>query len=335
MARLPSKIRIAMSNPALIGPYVGRHVSFAYALARNGRFTPAVLYVLDVLDDGDRYRTYLESNNQKRYLECDVLDFQMAIDLLDEGISRDLVVDGVREPLATETYRRELARLEAERGGLTVVEVGANIGYFALVYLAQSRADGKVIAIEPMSDNVSLLEENVRINGFEDSVECYQFAVGAETKPTTMLVSTHSNLAAISDTTSRTHHVDETTVPMRSLDDFFRENGLSLESVDVLRMDVQGYEHEVFRGMSTLLRNGNVGLAFLEIHPRYLKERNEYDEFLSLLQTAGFELAFAADGRTACLRDEKPTYSEQKLEIDSIDDLRDVEFAVEVILRRE
>lgn len=333
--RTLSKVRSAISHPELIAPYLKRSALLAYALASHGRYTPALLSLIDLIDDGDRYRTYLESNDQARYLACDVLDFRMLIDLLDEGISRDLLIDGVREPLATAAYQTELDRLEAERGGLTVIDVGANIGYFALAYLSRSRIDGNLLAIEPLPDNFSLLEANIRRNGFEDVADCYQFAVGAESKSTTMQVSTHSNLATVVENQNRSHLVDETDVTMRSLDGFLSERDIPFDAVDVLRMDVQGYEYEIFRGMSELLRRGDIGLAFLEIHPEYLRAEGRYDRFITILQTAGFDLVFAADGRTSHVRPDKPSCSERVLQIDSLEELRDVEFTVEVILRRE
>lgn len=294
----------------------------------------AVLLVLDLISEANWLQRYIESNERARYIKCDVLGFQLWVDLLDEGLSRDLLINGVREPLATTRYRTELAQLENERGGLTVVDIGANIGYFALQYPAQSREDGTVLAIEPLDSNFSLLEENVRMNGFEDSVYCFHHAIGPESKTSTMQVSSRRNLSTFRQATA-SHYVDEIDVPMMSLDEFLAEADVSFESVDVLRMDVEGYEYAMFRGMRELLSRSNIGLVFVEIHPQYLKQDGNYDRFLSILQNSGFELVFAADGRTDTLHDRDATYSERELELHSLQELSDLEFPTEIILRRE
>jgi FkbM family methyltransferase len=333
MGPVVSKIRSGIANPRLIAPYVKRRVTLLSALVGNSRYRLSALYAFDLLRGTDQYRTYLESNGSSRYLRCDVLDFRMEVDLLDEGISRDLLVEGVREPLATERYRDELDRLENERSGLTVVDIGANIGYFALVYLSQSRPAGAVIAIEPHPGNFSLLQKNIALNGFERSVAFHNCAIGAESGSATMHLSTHRNLHTMTRA-SGSHYVDEIDVSMMSLDELLAETPLPFESVDVLRMDIQGYEYEAFEGMTRVLSEANVGLVFVEIHPVYLREQGTYDRFLSMLRRAGFELVFAADGRTAFFRESKPTRRERRLDVDSVEELRDLDFTVEVILRQ-
>jgi FkbM family methyltransferase len=328
-----SKIQSAIENPRMVAPYAKRRVALIDTLVRNSRYRLAAIYAADLLRGTDRYRTYLESNDSARYLDCDVLDFRMKLDLLDEGISRDLLVEGVREPLATDRYREELERLASDRGGLTVVDIGANIGYFLLLYLSRSRANGEAIAVEPHPENFSLLQENVALNDFERSVSFHNCAIGAESTSATMRLSTRRNLHTLAGG-SGPLYVDEIDVPVVSLDELLAAQQVPFESVDVLRMDIQGYEYEAFSGMSRVLREGNVGLAFVEIHPTHLRKRGKYDEFLSTLQQAGFELVCAADGRTAFVRESKPTRRDPELAVDSIGGLRDVDFTVEVLLRR-
>lgn len=327
-----SRLRAVVSDPEMIVSYTKRRGGIVRALLARGRYALAACYLADTVSDGDWVRSYLASNEHERFLDCEVLDFRMWVNLLDEGMSRDLLADGYREKLATAVYRAALARTEAERGGLTVVDIGANIGYFALLYPAQSRR-GTVIAIEPHPESAALLRENVTRNGLEKLVDCYQCAIGATSGTATLRVSRHRNLCATTDD-PKSHYVDEMTVPMRTLDDFLTEHGHAGADVDVLRMDVQGYEYEVFQGMTELLDGGNVRLAFLELHPWYLRNRGEYDEFLTMLQEVGFELIFAADGRTAFLTPETPTYVDRPLDVETLDELRDVRHTVEVVLWR-
>lgn len=331
--RVLGKVKGAVSDPGTVVPYIRRRLRTARVLAATVSHKLATLYLLDQVDGGDRFRSHLQAHEEQRYPDCGVLDFRMRVDLLDEGLSRDLLLDGHREPIATARYREELARLEAERGGLTVVDIGANIGYFVLVYLTRCRLDGRAIAIEPLRESYALLRENLRLNGVEDRVECHRCAIGQESRSASIHVSRHRNLSAVVDIGS-SHYTDEVTVPMRSLDGLLESTNVPPGSVDVLRMDIQGYEYEVFQGMKRLLAEGNIGLIFCEIHPWILDREDNYDDFLSMLQAAGFEVAFVADGRTAFVGSGGSAHKDTELDIDSFDGLRDVDFTVEVMLRR-
>lgn len=333
LERVLDRLRSGVSRPRLIAPFVGRHLGVVLSLAARSRYRLASLYALDLVTGGDRYRRRLESRPEERYLQRRVLDFRMWLDLLDRGIARDLLVDGVREPAATARYRAELSRLEAERGGLTVVDVGSNAGYFALQYPARMRDPGRVIAIEPVPESFSLLERNVRLNGFEDPVRCYRRAIGSQSANARMKTAPQSNLSTLGDHVGEGSYVGEIDVEVSRLDEFLAENGIPYESVDVVRMDVQGYEYEILRGMRELLAVGDVGLLFVEVHPWYLQPKGQYDAFITALQEYGFELVFAADGRTASLHEDKPFYADRELDIDSLEALREVEFTTELILR--
>jgi len=326
-----SQVQTALSNPRLARAYATRKAGMVRALVAHGEYELAARYLGDLLAGGNRLRSHLASNEGARYVDCEVLDFRMRVDLLDEGLSWDLLIDGYREPLATAQYQSELDRLAADRDTLTVVDVGANIGYFALVALSQCRAD--VVAIEPHPETFSLLGENVRGNGFEAAVDCHQCAVGAASRSATLQVARQRNLCATTEPATDSHYVDEISVPMRRLDELLADTDTPVGDVDVLRMDVQGYEYEVFRGARRVLSEGNVGLIFVEVHPWYLREREEYDGFLTMLADAGFELVFAADGRTAYLGADTPTYADRELDVETLDELRDIKYTVELLLR--
>lgn len=330
---MAGKIRVGLSNPGLIYPYVERWTKLVRTLVKSSGYLAGLYYIIDAVFGTDRFRSYLEQKDTARYIEVPVDDFRMRIDLLDVGLSQSLLVDGTREPLATARYRAELRELERRRGGLTVVDIGANLGYFAFQYLSRSRPAGRVLAFEPVPSTFDLLQQNVRLNGFEGVMDCYQLGLGAMSKEAKMQLSNHRNLATVQNTAPRSHYVAEIRVSIRRLDEVLPEIGVPLESVDVLRMDLQGYEYEVFQGMSRLLEEGSIGLVFVEIHPWAMDDAGKYDHFLEMLQEAGFELVFAADGRTAFLRKNKQTYAERELPIDSIEGLRDIDFTVEVILR--
>jgi protein-L-isoaspartate O-methyltransferase len=81
----------------------------------------------------------------------------MYLRIRDKGVSRQLALVGVREKFSTETLQGEL------REGDCVVDIGANIGYYALMEARLVGSYGKVYAIEPVSYNFQLLENNIQL----------------------------------------------------------------------------------------------------------------------------------------------------------------------------
>jgi hypothetical protein len=80
-------------------------------------------------------------------------------------------------------YEKELSKtiawLGREKEG-RFVDVGANIGYYSLLWVAQS-PENKAIAIEPSPRVQDLLRENVERNGFGDRITIVEAAAGWET----------------------------------------------------------------------------------------------------------------------------------------------------------
>src|SRR5690606_15185214 len=91
------------------------------------------------------------------------------------------------EPHVTAEVRRLL------QPGMTFVDVGANIGYFALLAASLVGAQGKVIAFEPNLENCELLRRSIAANGFDDFVHVHPYAVAEKAQFFTLDVGTSSN----------------------------------------------------------------------------------------------------------------------------------------------
>lgn len=79
----------------------------------------------------------------RRYLEKRIYDYRMRLDLSDRGISRTLLLFGRRELEHKVMLERVL------RPGMTVLDIGANIGYYALMELRLIGPGGTLVAVEP------------------------------------------------------------------------------------------------------------------------------------------------------------------------------------------
>src|SRR5262249_5079594 len=138
---------------------------------------------------------------------------------------------------------------ETLREGMVFVDVGANIGYFTTLAARLVGRSGKVIAVEPEPRNYKLLRANIERNGLTN-VQSFNCALGdgpgeAQLRRSVWNFGDH--------TISRTGGSGNAfvTVPIESADRLLKTAGVP--AVHVVKIDVQGYEVHVQRGMETIL----------------------------------------------------------------------------------
>ena len=115
-----------------------------------------------------------------------VLGHQIAVFRGDPGISRELALYKVHEPLATRLLMQTL------RPGMNVVDIGGNIGYYAMLEARLVGPTGMVIAIEPMPKNSERLCQNVQANGYQN-IRIHKVAIGDRNGTALMYISEKSN----------------------------------------------------------------------------------------------------------------------------------------------
>jgi len=162
----------------------------------------------------------------------------------------------------------------AEHSPITVVDVGANIGDFALGIL--SNMNDTIVAIEPGAENFELLQHNLRLNDVRNPV-LIQLAAHDRKE----LVHLHgSNSDFYVDPMPNGHQA--LGVPLDSL-----MSTLGMRSVDIMKVDVQGHEKHVLLGMQELLGRHAIRLLIVEVHE---KRRQDVNEIAALLQVSGYRL---------------------------------------------
>lgn len=183
-----------------------------------------------------------------------VLGHQIAVFPKDQGISRELALYKVHEPLATRLLMQTLT------SGMNVVDIGGNIGYYALLEARLVGPTGMVIAIEPMPKNSERLCQNVQANGYQN-IRIHKVAIGDRNGTAPMYISKRSNWHSLYPQASSK---EEMLVPVCTLDSLLRSYDLA--SVDLVRMDLEGYEVLVIEGMRRTLKEFGPRLL-VELHP--------------------------------------------------------------------
>ncbi|RLB34113.1 MAG: hypothetical protein DRH12_17715 [Deltaproteobacteria bacterium] len=246
--------------------YAGRFLIIGYLFLKHGQipryYLPKLLFKLRL---------------QSRYIKREILNNEMYLDLKDEGLSRDLLKTGIREALAVKLVHQEV------KPGDIVADIGANIGYYALLEARLVGDKGKVYAIEPVPENVELLRRNVKLNKYQN-VEVFQLAIGNKNRTNFIYLSSKRNWSSMIRTKQAAPTI-KGKIPVQEVTfgDFCLKNRLY---PNFIRMDVEGYEVEVIEGMKDLLKDKRGLKILMEIHPYRGKE---IKLMLKTLREHGFE----------------------------------------------
>lgn len=172
----------------------------------------------------------------------------------DDGISYQLLF--YRSGL--EKYETQLFKKLVKKG-MTVVDIGANIGYYALLAARSVGDKGRVFAFEPEPNNYNLLERNIALNRYSNIV-AVQKAVSNKTGKAPLFVNRQTGAHGLLP--GRKDIVGTNMVDIVSLDKYFKgkEN-----PIDIIKIDVEGAELAVLRGMPNILRNNDNLIIFTEI----------------------------------------------------------------------
>ena len=217
----------------------------------------------------------LKSAVMRRMRQNDVYvnGFLVRVDPLD---SLELSMFGAYETFQTSLVER------AVRPGMTVLDIGANIGYYSLLFGRLCGPDGVVHAFEPAPENFRILQHNLAVNGVLN-VRTHDCAVSDEPGTAPLRLSSQN----LGDHSFYATDHERTAVEVRvvRIDDILRR------LVDVIKIDIQGAEAHAVAGMRrTLERSPNVTLV-TEFYPRGLADAGgSGQEYLALLRQCGFEI---------------------------------------------
>lgn len=198
---------------------------------------------------------------------------------LDDIDSLHLSILDTFEPLETDLVKREVKR------GDHVLDVGAHIGYFTLLFAKLVGNEGTVFAFEPEPRNFALLRKNVGANGY-GNVVLVNKAVSNRTGPARLY---------LSEDNRGDHRLFDSYDGRRSinvecirLDDYFATH----ERVDFIKMDIQGAEAMALEGMTALWERNRAIKLLTEFWPDGIRRAGRDPRaYLRALQGEGFALS--------------------------------------------
>ena len=151
------------------------------------------------------------------------------------------------------TYEKLEAKIMEEKikvGNITV-DVGANIGLHTLNMARIVGNTGRVFAFEPDPSNFEILEKNVKINNYQNII-LEQKAVGDKHGRTTLYQSDNPGNHRLFPLTKQAK--GQIQVELTSLDKYFTDSNLA-NKINFIKIDVEGFEFSVLKGMKNILKN--------------------------------------------------------------------------------
>ena len=221
---------------------------------------------------------------KRRFVARPIHGYRMLLDLEDRGLSRSLILFGTRE------VDHKIILEKVVRPGMTVFDIGANIGYYALMELGLLGGRGCVIAIEPSPDNVRLLRRNLALNGYDDT-EVIEGAVSDAEGARAFHLSQQSNLGTFHPVGSGAAHLsgERIEVQTRTVPGLARSYG----APDLIRMDVEGHEVEILGGMLEAVRAGDMAPTIVfETHLTRYSPEHDMAAVLRALFDCGYAVRY-------------------------------------------
>lgn len=173
-------------------------------------------------------------------------------------------------------------KCSSQKGPGKVLDLGAYSGIYSI---AAASAGKSVIAFEPNSETFKLLERNVKLNNFMEKIDVRNFAIGAEPAFLNLAVEKFRSYSSGSRVLENQSSINETdwrilqSTEIKKLDDV-----IGSQKIDLLKIDVEGFELDVLNGARNTLTNNRTQILIEVLSPE------TFENVKALMQSLGYSL---------------------------------------------
>jgi FkbM family methyltransferase len=215
-------------------------------------------------------------------------DFDLVVPAAEEGLLVYILRHGLggMEPGVRALVRRRV------KAGAVAVDAGANIGVHSLALAAAVGPEGRVVCFEPLQHLASALERSLRLNGFADRARVERAALADRPGEATFHRAAHGPMSSLYPLPAGAGESD-VRVTVTTLDADLPAGS----RVDFVKMDVEGAEPRLWRGMRRVVAD-NPGLeVVLEWSASHFRRSGEDPHaFMASIRDAGFNAFLVEDG---------------------------------------
>ena len=179
--------------------------------------------------------------------------------------------------------------------GDTFIDIGANNGEVSLKAAREVGNSGRVIAFEPNPKNIIRFNKNIAMNSF-NNITLVELGVGNEEGKFQLNNDTPENLGmGWIDNSSAQNSDSLVTINVTTLDDYLM--GMELDSVNFIKIDVEGFEINVLKGAKKIIEKFKPSL-FIEVENTLLnRQGTSASELISLIQQFKYRAICSGTGQ--------------------------------------
>ena len=184
------------------------------------------------------------------------------------------LLEGFETKLMYKTVKKEMV----------VFDIGANIGYYTLIFADLVGKKGKVYAFEPDPTNYKLLLKNIKLNNY-NNIKPIRKAVSNKIGRTDFFLSdVYAGEHSISNINNEKNVIK---VEITTLDKFAN----SKIKPDIIKIDIEGAESLAVSGMDNLIKTNKDMIIICEFWPKaMIKSKSSPMKFLNKLENYGFKI---------------------------------------------
>ena len=170
--------------------------------------------------------------------------------------------------------------------GMNILDIGANIGYYTALFSQLAGDRGSVIAIEPDLESYKYLSKSINSFNYKNVLSFRLAASDIKQKLPLFISKENRGDNRLYSTNQKRNSI---MVDCITVDELLEEN--KIENLDLIKIDVQGYEPKVLKGMLNIVRSSKKLILLSEFWPEGILQAGESPkEFLTMLRKMQFQL---------------------------------------------
>ena len=154
-----------------------------------------------------------------------------------------------------------------------IIDAGCNVGYTSL-YFAKNLINTNIISIEPSPENARVVAKNVELNNLQKSISIMEMAISEDSKKRFDNSQDFRDKMDWANTTIENSNGQVSSITINEI--ILRENW---EYVDFLKIDIEGYEKELFKSTSNKDFLKKTKIIAIEVHEDVML-KNEMESIL-------------------------------------------------------